>query len=190
MGFTTSSSILTSPPCRFPANSGGMCSGGCGSAIGSGALKMHRLLATSTPANQPSTMRGGRRGGHWSNSGQTSNRRLMGEPRRRGSQLKVRKLWTMVLRVTATNSITSDVRDTHRRHNRCGPTVWPSATTRGVAWAPGACTMFGTVANCTTGRRRAPCATARHNRWQTATCRCVGRRRRERWRGCAGSGGS
>ena len=32
MGFTTSSSVQTSPPCRFPASSGGMCSGGCGSA--------------------------------------------------------------------------------------------------------------------------------------------------------------
>ena len=68
-------------------------------AIGSGALRMHRLLATSTPTNQPSTMRAGRCGGHWSNSGQTSNWRLMGEPRRRGSHLMVKKLWTMVLRV-------------------------------------------------------------------------------------------
>ena len=106
-------------PCRPPADSRRTV------AIGSGALKMHRLLATSTPANQLGTMRARRRGGHC-NSGQTSNRRIVGEPKRRGSQLMVRKLCTMELRVTPTNSITSDV----RRHPQEAQPMW----THGVAF--------------------------------------------------------
>ena len=53
----------------------------------------------------------------------------------------------------------------------------PSATTRGVAQASGACAMCGTVAHCATRWRSATCAAARHKRWQPATRRYVGRRR-------------
>ena len=124
---------------------------------------MHRFLTTSTPTNQPSTMRAGKRGGHWSDNDQTSNWRIMGGPRKKGSHLIVKKLWTMVLRVTATNSITSDVRGTHRSTTdvdpRCG------LLRRREGWhGHGGLVQCLELANCTTGRRRAPSA-ARHDRW-------------------------
>ena len=81
VGFTTSSSIQTSPPavCWRIVVECAAVAAAVHVALRHCASRMHRLLATSTPAIQPSSARARRRSWHPSHSGRTSNWRLMGE---------------------------------------------------------------------------------------------------------------